>query len=358
MTPQLIAKEAGTEYSTIQNWNANCSRFLLLRPSQPGGAFDHFALYSADGVFLRDLPIGASDEPRWSKQYPNSLFYHSGNALNLFDCGSGHIEELRRFNEYGTISGKGESDISEDGNHFVLCGDDREVFVYTIHRDKKGPTLLVEDDRLESLYIAADNSVITSARSGKMNLYDKRMVFVKKLGDYNGHKCVVRDTDGTPCMVWSTSADPGAEQRCPNGVEKVSLTRTNADGTPERTCLLPLPQVQWGEAVHISPANGWVLVECYENSDVPENLYRDELVRVPLDGSPVQIIADHGSVIDKNWDQPWKYFAMPKAVVRRDGGAVMYGSNRDNPVPGYCDVYMVDLIPSVPAGSKTEHQNR
>jgi hypothetical protein len=333
MEPKLIAKYAGTEYGTVQNWNADCTRFLLLRPSQPGGAFDHFALYSADGVFLRDLPIGASDEPRWSKDYPNRIFYRSGNFLKLYDCGSGHVEEVRQFKEYASISGKGESDISEDGNHFVFCGDDREAFVYTIHRDKKGPTLLVE--ALESLYITASNSVLVS-RGEKIDLYDKRMVFVKQLTSANGHKCVTRD-GADDVMVWTNSNERGANPDCPNGVEKVNLR------TFERTCLLPLPYSGWGEAVHIAPANGWVLVECYENSDVADNPYKGKLVKVPLDGSAVTILGPHGSIIEKDWEQKWKYLAMPKAGVRRDGGAVMYGSNRDNPQPGKCDVWMVEL---------------
>ncbi len=139
-------------------------------------------------------------------------------------------------------------------------------------------------------------------------------------------------------MVWSTSADAAAEQRCPNGVEKVNLR------TFERTCLLPLPYSQWGEAVHIAPAPGWVLVDCYESSDVADNPYKGKLVKVPLDGSPVTVICEHGSLIDRTWSDEDRYLAQPKATVSRDGKRVLFASNRDNPVAGHVDAFLCDIL--------------
>jgi len=361
VTLRLIAENAGTEYSSIQSFNCDCSRFLLLRPSKLGGAFDHFALFGADGEFLGDLPIGASDRPRWDATQPNRIYYLFEKQLRFYNTEDEQITLLREFEEFDSIDNKGEADISSDGNHLVLCWQrkdaegkmqDVEAFVYSISQDRRGPTLDVSRG-IESLYITSDNEVIVSWASGGMELFDRDMRLSKSLAPVNGHKAVTQDADGTACMVWSTSADPAAEQRCPNGIEKVNLR------TFERTCLLPLPYSQWGEAVHISPASGWVLVECYESSDVSDNPYKGKLVKVPLDGSAVTILGDHGSIIQKDWEQDWKYLSMPKATVRRDGRAVLYGSNRANPVPGRCDAYLLQLpqeaqgIPSPPGGSRT-----
>src|SRR5678809_956642 len=68
------------EYSTASPFNKDNSRLILVRQS-------YFGLYSGDGRYLGDLPfeISASTEPRWSKKNVNSLYYHVGNKLQMYD---------------------------------------------------------------------------------------------------------------------------------------------------------------------------------------------------------------------------------------------------------------------------------
>jgi hypothetical protein len=112
----------GTEYPTASAFNSDNSRLLLLHRS-------YFALYDGAGRYLADLPVSASSEPRWSRREPNVLYYVAGNKLARLDVTSGVTSLLHSFDEYASISGKGESDISPDGDHFVFAGDGRDVFV-------------------------------------------------------------------------------------------------------------------------------------------------------------------------------------------------------------------------------------
>lgn len=124
------------EYSTMSPFNADNSKLLLVHQS-------YFALYDGGGTFIRDLPleIHALSEPRWSRRDPSVLYYIKGNALKQYNIATGLMGVVRVFTEYTKISGFGESDISLDGNHFVLVGDNRYIFVNEISTDTGGGVL-------------------------------------------------------------------------------------------------------------------------------------------------------------------------------------------------------------------------
>jgi hypothetical protein len=118
--------------------------------------FSYFALYDGDGNFLKDLyqyRVHVSSEPRWSRTDPNVFYFINGNQLKSFNIGTNAVSVVHAFTEYSAISGKGESDISFDGTHFVFCGDGRYVFVYDFANDVKGPVLDVNGYPVDSLYI-------------------------------------------------------------------------------------------------------------------------------------------------------------------------------------------------------------
>src|SRR6185436_17313207 len=132
----------GTEYPTASPFNSNNSSLILQHQG-------YFGLYDGNGTYVRDLPfaVNAITEPRWSRTDPNALFYVSGNKLLKLNVSAGTSSTVRTFSEYTAIRGRGESDISRDGNHFVFAGDppggpaNRDVFVYDISTDTKGAVL-------------------------------------------------------------------------------------------------------------------------------------------------------------------------------------------------------------------------
>ncbi|PYV07637.1 MAG: hypothetical protein DMG07_27975, partial [Acidobacteria bacterium] len=247
------------EYSTMSPFNLDNSRLLLVHVS-------YFGLYDGSGHFLRDLPIevNASSQPRWSRRDANVFYYIRGNQLRQYNVSTAAISVVHTFSEYGSITGNGESDICFDGDHFVLAGDGRYVFVYQISTDSKGSVFDTGGRGFDSLYITPnDNVTITWYQNGPsryngIELFDRNMNFQRQLTQAGGHMDVTRDTNGDEVLIWTNSADPAAISN--NGIVKVRL----ADG--HQTTLVTF---DWSLAVHVSApdSSGWAFVETYAPSD-------------------------------------------------------------------------------------------
>lgn len=329
------------EYSTMSAFNGDNSRFLLVHQS-------YFGLYDGNGGYLADLPleISSSSEPRWSRADHNVLYYHVGNQLKSYNISTGAINVVHTFSEYASISGNGEMDISLDGDHFVLAGDNRYIFVYQISADKKFPTLDTNGQNFDSMYITPKNNVIVSwiasgtARNNGQELFDINMNFLRQLSHADGHKDITLDTNGDEVLIWTNSNDAQPIANCQNGIVKIRL----ADA--QQTCLL---QLDWSLAVHISApdGNGTVFVD----TEAPANPesgssgwapYTNELLQVKLDGSGTIRLAHHRSrpVNSYNWQ--------PKISTSRDGTRVLFASNYDlsnisHDPAEYSDTYMLVL---------------
>ena len=330
-----------TEYSTASPFNSNNSRLILIHQS-------YFGLYDGSGNYVGDLPfaVNASTEPRWSRTDPNVLYYVKGNSLMKLDVASGAMSTVKTFSEYSKISGKGESDISRDGDHFVFAGDDRHVFVYEISSGTKGQALDTSGHAFDQLYIAPNNSVLVgwnASGSGRYNgveLFDRNMGFQRQLTHAIGHMHLTRDTNGDDVLVWTNSDDAQPIANCQNGIVKVRLSDAR------QTCLL---QLDWSLAVHITAGdgNGWAIVETYAPSNpFPQSSawapYTNEIVQVKLDGSETRRLLHHRS---RPFDS---YSYQPKATVSRDGTKLAFTSNYYLPkllgYPAqYTDAYLVTL---------------
>ena len=244
-----ISADSGTtlpwieqEYSTMSPFNPNNTLLLLIHVS-------YFALYDGSGHFLRDLPreVNALSQPRWSRRVPYIFYHIRGNELRQYNVFTSAISVVHTFSEYSSIDGKGESDISFDGDHFVFAGDNRYVFVYQISTDSKGSTFDTGGRGFDSLYITPnDNVTITWYQNGPsryngIELFDRNMNFQRQLTQAGGHMDVTRDTNGDEVLVWTNSNDPAFISE--NGIVKVRL----ADG--HQTTLVTF---DWSLAVHIS----------------------------------------------------------------------------------------------------------
>jgi len=340
------------EYSTMSAFNNDNSKFILLHES-------YFALYDGTtGLYIYDLPfeIDASSEPRWSRADLVTLYYHSGNQLKTYNIATGGINVVHTFDSYSTISGLGEMDISQDGDHFVFVGDNRYAFVYQISTGTAYPALDMNGHTFDSVYITPKNNVIVSwiasgaARYTGQELFDIDMKFLRQLSHADGHKDVTIDSNGAEVLVWTNSNDPQPIANCNNGIVKIALA------TGAQTCLLPL---DWSLAVHISApdGNGSVFVD----TEAPTNPapgtsawvpYTNELLQVKLDGSEVVRWAHHRSrpINRYNWQ--------PKFSVSRDGSRLLYASNFNlqstyNYAPEYSDTYLIELGSTNSGGNNT-----
>jgi len=346
------------EYSTMSPFNRDNSRILIQHQS-------YFALYDGTGHYLKDLPmeILAPSEPRWSRRDSNTVYYHpiSSNQLKRYDTATDARALVRTFAEYSAISGLGESDLSEDGDHLVLVGDHREVFVYEISTDTKGPVLdTTGRGDFDNVYITPDNNVLVSwyadggGRFQGVELYDRNMRFLRQAATTLAHMDVTRDVNGDEVIVRANAADP--QPICRNGVVKVRL----ADGS--QTCLIAF---DWSLAFHVSApdAAGWVIVSTYTptypsavSGWVP---YANEILQIRLDGSEVRRLAHHRS---RSLNPYWY---TPRASVSRDGTRLVYSGNYGLPAilgypSDYADVYLIDLSALTPraAGSQNSIATR
>jgi hypothetical protein len=328
------------EYSTPAAFNNDNSRFLL----QHDG---YFAVYDGNGAYLKDATyeMTANTQPRWSRSDNNVVYYERVNQLKSYNAATNAVGLVHTFAEYGAISGNGESDLSWDGDHVVLVGDGREVFVYTISSGQKSAVFNTNGNSFDSVYISADNKVtitwnaLGTGRFHGIELFDSNMGFIRQITQAGGHMDMSRDVNGDPVLVWTNANDPAFI--CENGIVKVRLS----DG--QQTCIANL-HLDWNLAVHISGADqGWVVVSTYAPADPAPGsnwpAYTNEVFRMKLDGSVVERLAHHRSRPHNsyNW-QAW-------ATISRDGSRILYNSNYNLQVlqgapSEYSDVYMINVV--------------
>jgi hypothetical protein len=305
-----------TEYSTASPWNRD-NTWLILQH------FSYFGLYDGTGNYVRDLPyaVHASSEPRWSRSEANVLFFVNGNKLMKVDVVSGATTLVKAFSEYGSISGKGESDISADGDHFVFAGDNRYVFVYEISTAIKGQVLDTAGRAFDQLYVATNGSVAVgwiangASRFQGVELFDRNMTFQRQLTHAIGHMRLTHDTNGDDVLIWTNSNDAQPIANCQNGIVKVRL----ADA--RQTCLIEL---DWSLAVHITAADGdgWAIVETYAPNEASAWApYTNEILRVKLDGTESRRLLHHRSRPVNSYEY------QPRASVSRDGTRLVFTSN-------------------------------
>jgi len=326
------------EYSTMSPFN-NDNTFLILQHDS------YFGLYDGNGNYLKDLPfsVNAGGEPRWSRADPNVLFFINDNQLKQINVSTGAMDVVHIFSEYSVIRGMGESDISVDGNHFVLAGDSRYVFIYEISTAKKSAVFDTLGNGFDSLYITPNNNVTITwnvagrSRYNGIEMFDSNMNFLRQVAPAGGHMDVARDVNGDEVLLWANAADP--KPVCENGIVKIRL----ADAS--QTCLISL---DWSLAEHVSAPdnNGWVIVETYAPNDPSPSggwrKYMGEILQVKLDGSEIRRLGHHRS---RPFDS---YYYTPRASSSHDGRKIVFSSNFGlQAILGspsiYVDTYMIDV---------------
>jgi hypothetical protein len=316
------------EYSTMTPFNQDNSRILGLH-------FSYFGLYSgifdAAGHFIKDLPfaVTASTEPRWSLTDPNLLYFVNGNQLKQLNVSTDAISVVQTFAEYTSITGKGESDISFDGDHFVFLGDNQFVFVYEISTHSKGG---VFDTGLRAFDSPG------TARFNGIELFDRNMNFLRQVARAGGHMDVTRDDNGAEVLIWANSADPLAT--CPNAIVKIRLD------TGLQTCILLLDQrlafhVSGTDNIPGKPNSGWFFVDTYAPGDPDPATsawapYTNEILQVKLDGTQVRRLAHHRS--RPNAGDTYDY--QPRVSSSRDGSRIVFTSDYGlQSILGYSSLY-------------------
>lgn len=340
LTPTRLTNAApswmGNEYSSMCPFNSDNSKVLVIDGT---GSFN---VYDFATKQIKRIPVLASEEPRWSRSNASILYhtsYSSPNQVFEYNVVIDVSRSIRTFPEYTKVYGRGESDISSDGQSLVLSGDDREIFTFNVLTGVKGAAYKWSTP-FDGLKLSPGNHIILSAPEGLFVLDPGP---ARKICNANGHCDVGSDTNGDPIIVWTNSADPSPVAACQNGIVKVRI----ADG--KQTCLL---QLDWSLAVHISlPDNKpWCLVSTYAPVNKGKQ-YTNQILKVMLDGSGVEVLCNTNSkpLNSYNWT--------PKVSVSNDGSRFVFSSNNGFVPTGataeYIDVWYAEL----PAAAVTPPTN-
>ena len=344
------------EYSSMSPFNLNSSR-ILLATHRSG----YYIVDRAGNIILNGsaLGIGNSAEPRWSLTNPNVFYFHEDNQLKKFELTTQQKSVVRTFTQYNSINfGGGEADISDDGDHLVIVGDDRYVGLYTFSTNTLGLTLDTYGlGGFDYFDVTPDNNVIArwgaqgAGRYKGFELFDQNMRFLRQVATFGAHADRARDLDGAEVLIVAAYNDTQPPLGCEhNGIEKVRLS----DG--RRTCLLGL---DWNAEIHVS-ANStgkkpWVLVSTTDVSSGTatatlafnwQNIWKaryNEVILVKLDGSETRRLAHHRS---RKLDDYW---FMPRATISRDGKYALFDSNLGaKPLADYSDSFLVNLTNPLP----------
>jgi len=316
----------GNEYSSMSPFNCDNSLLLLIK-------VNHFGLYDGDGKFLYDLPIGASQQPRWSRGGAHLLYFIDDRQLKMMDVAvlPPQIALIHDFDKYVSIDGKGESDISADGDHFVFFGSRQdgtgEVIVFRVN----GGGSIVETHPIaqpfDGLKITAQNHAILSRTSNPRDpefdgIWD--LTTGLRLTNYNGHACPT-SYEGRDKLLWCSSEDPT--------VNADDIIMIDVETGARRV----LWNVGWEYAFHISACKGDF---CIVSTDDPDRLVLSQVWKVPYDGTAPTLICDTGSIYDG-------YGSQVKAALSWDGSKLVGCSDfGDTSDLNACDVFMVKLMDS------------
>jgi hypothetical protein len=315
----------GNEYSSMSPFNCDNTRLLLIR-------VDHFGLYDGNGKFLMDLAIPASAEPRWSRTDPKTLYYLSGNTLYEFSLAT--HSPLHMFTEYVSISGKGESDISIDGDHLVLSGvlpdSSVDVFVFQISTATKLSVFHFPATKaIDGLKILPSNLAVISYADGTgIWVLDNPP---RKIANVDGHACPAT-YQGRDVLLWCSSADPQVNK---NAVCSIDVATGIMD---------VLWECAWAYAFHISaPA---ALPYCFVSTDCPDKSLPSQVWQVFYDKTvPPVLVCEPGSIYTG-------YNSQVKAAVSWDGSHLVGCSNFGKTADvNYCDSWMVQLAQLTPDAS-------
>lgn len=366
-------------YSTLTALNATDSMLFVL--SDDGNW--RIKNVNGDGVVPTTKMPAFSGHPVWDASDSNIFYYASGNSLYKATIGVGAVTStaLHKFGEYSWIVSPDAADLSQDGDHVALVGqnanDTMDVFVWSISHQSK-----------TSVYKTAcivDGNINGSAQPGcihKLQLTADNMLTIQFLGDGSGAEQGVRFWNGRTLVHMQDKTDHYDTGYDLNGKSVFiasnnsstlsGLTNPCASGwgvdvrqlgnLPSAACLLD-HQPYWHVSYRGSSSQPWVTLSFFDDRKSGPELfathskyekpnatnwkaYEGEIVLAKIDGSAVYRLAHARSRSAEN------YWAQPRAAVSRDGKYVVFTSNmafsngcpNDMHVGGECsDVYLIKV---------------
>jgi hypothetical protein len=366
-------------YSTLSAVNAGDSMVLIT--SDDGG----WRIKSVDGklvVASDKMPTMNSGHPVWDASNGEVFYYTHGNALYRGSIEGGSVKgtAIYTFSEYRGIVSPDAADLSQDGDHIALVGQNpsntMDVFVWSLSEEKKtsvyttscqvnqwGVTQTPQPGCVHKLLLTPDNRLATDFTDDGtgveqgLRLWDgSRLIHLQ---DSTNHIDTGYDASGKPVFIdmGRSSTLAGEDNPCSSGW---GLDVRELNDLSAATCLLD-KQPSWHVSYRGSPAQPWAALSFFDDGKSgPELfngnaafekptfdnwvLYQDEIMLVRIDrGSVYRLAHARSRSAEGYWNQP-------HAAISRDGKYVVFTSNMAHPngcpagmhVPGQCtDVYLI-----------------
>ncbi len=329
------------------------------------------------------MPSMNNGVPVWDASDGDSFYYTHGKTLEkgTIKKNSVRSEALQTFKEYSGINSPAASDLSQDGDHILLVGQNSnnsmDVFVWSLSKETKTSVyttvckingsvtetpepgclhkILLTPDNLLSIQFAGDG---TDAEQGA-RLWDGKKL--SNLQDTTNHYDTGYDLAGKTVFVnvGNPRTHTGLKNPCPSGW---GLDVRQLSDVFSAVCLLD-KQPSWHVSYRGGAVQPWMAISFFdERNPGPElfsdnkgfqslspanwRLYEDEIILARVDGAAIYRLAHARSRSAEN------YWATPRAAISRDGKYVVFSSNMAHPngcpssmlVPNECmDVYLIKV---------------
>jgi len=367
-------------YSTLSPLSANDT--LLLITSNSGS----WRVKDTKGnviVSASRMPAMNNGHPVWDGSDGSVFYFALGKTLYKASIQGGAVKktELHTFKEYRGIVSPDAADLSQDGDHIALVGQNPnntlDVFVWSLSGQNKTSTYTTtckidgdiagtqQPGCVHKLLLTPNNLLaIAFANDGADAEQGARLWDGKKLAhlqDATNHMDTGYDLKGNPVFIESGNSHytPGITNPCASGW---GLDVRRLSDVSFSSCLLDkLPS--WHVSYRGSPSQPWAALSfCDNRKPGPElfnnsrgfqapsssnwDLYEDEIMLARVDGSGVYRLAHARSRTAEN------YWAQPHAAISRDGKYVIFSSNMAYPngcprnmhVANECtDVYLIKV---------------
>lgn len=324
-----------------------------------------------------------SGHPVWDASDGSLFYYASGNSLYKATISGGSVAStaVHKFSEYSGIVSPDAADLSQDGDHIALVGQNAnhtmDAFVWSIGHQAKTSvykTSCTVNGKVEGaaqpgcihkLQLTADNMLTIQFRGdgsdpehGVRFWNGNTLVHVQ---DKTNHYDTGHDLNGKSVFIGSNNSSTlsGLTNPCASGWGLDVRQLGNLQST---VCLLD-HQPYWHVSYRGSSSQPWIALSFFDDRKSGPELfatqakyerptvanwktYEDEIVLSRIDGRVVIRLAHARSRSAED------YWAQPRAAISRDGKYVVFTSNMAFPngcpdgmhAAGECsDVYLIEI---------------
>jgi hypothetical protein len=329
------------------------------------------------------MPGMNNGHPVWDASDGSVFYYAHGKTLYKGKIAGNSVKStvMYTFKEYSGIVSPDAADLSQDGDHIALVGQNArntmDVFVWALSTQTKTSTYTTnckitdaitatqQPACLHKLQLTADNLLsIQFVNEGPgpeagVRLWNGTELI--HLQDATNHYDTGYDLNGRPIFIAANNSTTLASLKnpCSGGW---GLDVRQQENISSAVCLLD-KQPSWHVSYRGSGSQPWAAISFFDDrkpgpelfnnnrsfqAPSPSNwrLYEDEITLARIDGSAVYRLAHARSRSAEG------YWEQPHAAISRDGKYVIFTSNMANPngctekmqVPNECtDVYLIKV---------------